>query len=303
MITSFIKELKVLKIDQRALASWRILICTTTLFLAPTNLESLKFLLEANPNFFEYNFLGFILFRDIPSLDTYNLNLTALQLTLFLSSIGLFTKIALFTSGILILYICGISYGFGGWNHEGLLLSLPFLSLTLSKCNEHYSLDTFFFKSPKSEDYESKDTIWPILVVRISICILFFFAGLKKLEHTGLDWIFSDNLSNILRVMHNPEYKNILLWVAENTFLCQILAGVIVLFELSTPLMLFLKGVGRTIFVVSQVIFLISMGLILREMFILMYPLLLCWLPWEKFNGYRLLIHKFFRSIQLDSRS
>lgn len=80
--------------------------------------------------------------------------------------------------------------------------------------------------------------------VRASICItvlIYFFTGFHKLRRSGLDWVFSDNLANIMK--WGPSIGDTPLdwaatWIAQNRWAAVALAAVALTIEVSIPVAL-----------------------------------------------------------------
>jgi hypothetical protein len=98
-----------------------------------------------------------------------------------------------------------------------------------------------------SDRVPTRRTGWPI---RSSIGIVsacYFLTGFQKLAHSGLDWVFSDNMKWALawgRVRGEPPpLRELGVWIADHAWLAAMSAGFILLFEISFPLVLVFRRV------------------------------------------------------------
>jgi hypothetical protein len=111
----------------------------------------------------------------------------------------------------------------------------------------------------------------------VLITLIFFGAGISKIRHTGLDWIFSNNLVFLLL-----ERKRA--WgveVAQYGWLCKLLAAATVVGEVGFPLVL----INRILrFILVPGMFMIQIGIIVL-MGINFKQLMICylfWVPWDR---------------------
>ncbi len=77
---------------------------------------------------------------------------------------------------------------------------------------------------------------WPVAGVALGYSLMFLFAGVSKLRTSGLEWIFSENLRNILvsenLLLRAPALSDVALWVAEEPWRWKPAAALAVLGEL-----------------------------------------------------------------------
>jgi len=272
-------------IDQRTLSLWRFSFCFLCAFLLAYDTYSSQYHIGIAANeLFQPNFLGLKIFKPLAN-DIFVLLSKVFFIFLIFSAIGLFTQFSLLISALLGLYLGSITFSYGGWNHSGCSTEICLLCLSMVKCNQFWSIDSFIMKKRGYYFNNNLTSMSPIIIGRWCLCLLFFFAGLKKITYSmNLDWITSDSLANTLYWVYNPKYENLLQTIAGNPWLYKTLAAGVVIFEITAPLAMFLKKY-QYFFAFAQLLFLISACVFLKELFYGIYPLLLCWLPWEKFSS------------------
>lgn len=113
---------------------------------------------------------------------------------------GFCTPVALpiaFFSGI---YVLGIPQFFGKINHNHHFVWFMGV-LMFSRCADALSVDALLrkWKNPDAEPLSaSKEYALPLRYVWLLIGIIYFFPGYWKLHSAGMDWIFGDNVRNIM---------------------------------------------------------------------------------------------------------
>lgn len=277
-LINLVRRLEVPEVSSSAVGLWRALFCIVSLAFLPESF--VRGYIYVNSELLQPNLFGLpILFTSMPNPHFFDLLILLLKVTLVFACIGLFTRASLFIVALIFFYLSGIFFSLGGWDHSTGIAALSFLVLATSKHGHEFSVDHILFGNKKSSP-STLESSWPIVINRWLLSILFFSAGVKKLTLSGLDWVFSDHMANLLQGVHNPEFAKLLYYVASKSWLCQAIAGGTILFELLAPLALF-GGVWRAPIAVGQVLFLITVSLVLREQFWPMYAVMLCWLPFE----------------------
>ena len=119
-------------------------------------------------------------------------------------------------------------------------------------------------------------------------------AGVAKLRHSGLAWVFSDNFSTLLiqanYLAGSPPRTNLGLHLAQHPLLCRFSAGSSLLLETGLPLALFSRRL-RWILVPGCAILILGMPVLLGPF---PKPILFCylfWVPWDLL-GVRLAGHE-----------
>ncbi len=82
---------------------------------------------------------------------------------------------------------------------------------------------------------------WPPRAALAVVACVYFLTGLQKVRHSGLAWVFSDNMSWVLRqgADSSPVSADLVRSLAETPVLPQLLAGGALALELGAPLLLF----------------------------------------------------------------
>jgi hypothetical protein len=215
------------------------------------------------------------------------------KVSLALSCLGLLTRISTMSSLILGVYLLGLENNFGKIHESETLVVICFGILALSRCGDAYSIDRLISRWRQGSDLTvvrprmSGDYTWPVRTVWVVFTLIFFAAGVSKLRHSGLEWIFSDNLaiSLIMSGYHVSDAEPLVTWglyIAQYVWLTRLLAAGSLVLELSCPLALF-SSKARWIIVPSILLLLIGFRVFLGPTFVPQY--LICslfWVPWDR---------------------
>src|SRR4051812_33076638 len=120
---------------------------------------------------------------------------------LFLAAIGLFTRPAMFVAFALGTYLMGLPHNFGQTQHFDTLVVFASMALALSRAGDAVSVDARISSARAGTHRHLADDgeyTWPIRFVWVAMGLIFCAAGISKLRHSGLEWIFSDNLALLL---------------------------------------------------------------------------------------------------------
>jgi hypothetical protein len=205
--------------------------------------------------------------------------------SLLTAAIGLYTRLSLLVAVVFGYYLLSLPNQFGKVGHGDGILVFALLILTFSRCADAWSVDRLLARRrgwPVRPIEPGRDYFWPIQLVRVLTCLVFFAAGYAKLANSGWDWVFSNNLSLVLKQHHaNPSINPMVdwgLWIADRAWVYQPMAFLTILVELAFPLALFSKW-ARIILVPTmfsmQVGIALTMGVVF-EQFMYIY---LFWLP------------------------
>jgi hypothetical protein len=202
--------------------------------------------------------------------------------SLFLSCVGLFTRLSTIVAFPLTLYLIGLPYNFGKVQHATAAIVFASLILALSRCGDVISLDKLRRTRPPPPP--SAEYRWPIRMVWLLMAVVFFTAGATKLRRGGLEWITSGTFASILVSKHYDPDPPIVPWglmIAQVAPLTFALAAGSVLLELSMPLALFSR---RARIVLPAMLFLMQLGIgLLMNVWFLQFVLVyVFWVPWER---------------------
>ena len=206
---------------------------------------------------------------------------------LFFAAIGLFTRPAMAIAFVLGTYLMGLPHNFGQTQHFDTLVVFACGALAISRAADAVSVDAWIAsrRHPSSEPPpDDGEYTWPIRFVWVAMAMIFCAAGISKLRHSGLDWIFSDNLALLLQrqqyhISDGEPWTNWGLWVAQHPWVARSMAASSVTIETLFPLALFSRR-ARWIFVPAGLLFLVGIRALMGptfEQFMLCYVF---WIPW-----------------------
>jgi hypothetical protein len=215
------------------------------------------------------------------------------KISLALSCIGLFTRVSTVSSFVLGLYLLGLPHGFGKVGHSDAIVVLVLAILALSRCGDAFSVDRWLRdkhqggdETPVQRPQASGEYTWPVRAVWTVFALIFFAAGVSKLRHSGLEWIFSDNMSVMMmrqNAFHTADVDPVVSWglaLAQFVWLTQLLAAGTIVLEVGYPLALFSRRARW--FIVPGVFFMqVAIRLLIGPAF---YQFLICnlfWVPWD----------------------
>jgi len=209
---------------------------------------------------------------------------------LFFAAIGLFTRVAMAVAFVLGTYLMGLPHNFGQTQHFDTLVVFACGALAISRAADAVSMDAWIAsRRPVSSFGAPRDDgeyTWPIRFVWVAMAMIFCAAGISKLRHSGLEWIFSDNLGLLLQrqqyhISDGEPWTNWGLWVAQHPWIARSFAASAVTIETLFPLALFSRR-ARWILVPAGLLFLVGIRALMGptfEQFMLCY---LFWIPWGK---------------------
>jgi predicted DCC family thiol-disulfide oxidoreductase YuxK len=211
------------------------------------------------------------------------------KLSLFLSAVGLFTRPAMVVAFAIGTYLVGLPHNFGQTQHFDTLLVFASGALALSRAADAVSIDALVrgahagSRQPPPEDGEYT---WPIRFVWVAMALIFCAAGLSKLRHSGLEWIFSDNMALLLQRQqyHISDGEPLTSWgviVAAHPWMARSLAGASVAIEALYPLALFSRR-ARYLLVPAGLGMLIGIRALMGPTFEQFMMCYVFWIPWSR---------------------
>jgi hypothetical protein len=215
-------------------------------------------------------------------------------LSLGLASVGALTRVATAVAAVVGFYYIGFIYNFGSLSHGETVVIFANLAFALSRSGDALSVDQAIrnwragkpLLTPR-EGHEG-EYAWTIKLMWLVITFIYFNAGVAKLRHSGLEWIFSDTLAIWLVDVNNYHFlsgyprSDLGLWIAKQTWIVRSLSFLTVLLELAFPLAL-ISGRARAVLVPSFITFNVSVFFTMGPIFwILICTNLFLWLPWER---------------------
>ncbi len=218
------------------------------------------------------------------------------KVSLALSCIGLLTRVSTMSSLILGVYLLGLGNNFGKIYENETLIVICFGIMALSRCGDAYSIDRLIRRWRQRSSFRvmhprmSGDYTWPVRTVWMVFTLIFFASAVSKLRHSGLEWIFSDNLaiSLILAGYHVSDAEPLVTWglyIAQYAWLTRLLAAGSLVLELACPLALF-SSRARWVIVPSILLLLIGFRVFLGPTFVPPYLIgSLFWVPWDRVSN------------------
>src|SRR5215217_5766386 len=211
------------------------------------------------------------------------------KLSLASSCLGIFTRTSTVSSFVLGIYLLGLPHNFGKIHHNDALVVIVLGIMAVSRCGDACSLDRLLWRVRRRGDSSverpraSGEYTWPVRTVWVMLALIFFAAGVSKLRHSGLEWIFSDNLANLL--IRASDTHNALIplgaYASQYSWLPQMVAAGTVALELSYPLALFSR---RVRWIIVPGVFFMQVGIRIF-MGVFFYEFLICnlfWIPWDR---------------------
>jgi hypothetical protein len=212
----------------------------------------------------------------------------AWKTALFLSAIGLFTVPAMSVAFLTGVYLMGLPHNFGQTQHFDTLVVFASGALAFSRAADAYSVDAWIAarRGRVRVAADRGEYTWPIKFVWVAMALIFCAAGISKLRHSGLDWIFSDNLALLLQrqqyhISDGEPWTNWGLWVAAHPWIARSMAGASVCIETLFPLALFSRT-ARFVLVPSGLLFLVGIRALMGPTFEQFMMCYVFWVPWDR---------------------
>lgn len=207
---------------------------------------------------------------------------------LALSCIGLFTRASTATTLVLGFYLLGLPHNMGKVYHTDALLVFIFGIMMVARCADVWSVDAWWHRKKKGGaawPARSGEYRWPVRAVWLLLSLIFFAAGFAKMKDSGLAWIFSENMGNLLI---KQQYGNDVLvswgvYIAQWPWLYQAMAGATVLLELGYPLALVSRR-ARWVVVPGMMGAQIGIRVLMGPWFPQFLLCNLFWVPWDRLS-------------------
>lgn len=118
----------------------------------------------------------------------------------------------------------------GLWGSSGKILHNDLLLITVS-------VPAFVAGSPRGAASPIRSG-WPPRAAIAVLGTIYFLTGYQKLRHSGLEWVFSSNMTWIIRQGTPRIDVDLARWIADRQWLTQAMAGGALLLELTAPVLL-----------------------------------------------------------------
>ncbi len=161
--------------------------------------------------------------------------------------------------------------------------------LAASRCGDAFSIDALIRRRRGNNGHAnhgsrtSGDYTWPIKLVCTLMTLVFFAAGVAKLRKTGLVWIFSDNMRNILLLHYYTSHEPLTrlgVFFAKSPWLYKTIAASAIIVEVGAPAALFSR-IARWTIVPTMFLMLVSFKLCFGFTPIPYYCMFAYWIPWD----------------------
>jgi hypothetical protein len=218
------------------------------------------------------------------------------KLSLFLSCMGLFTRVNTLVAFLGGLYLLGLPHNFGKIHHFDGVIVFSLIVMALAKCGDGFAIDQLIRKkirenhAPAADIRISGEYTWPVRVIWLLLSIIICSAGLTKIIESGIEWMISEHLqiSLLQHRYHLATDDPLVPWgeyLAQYGILCKIIATGTILLEVGYPLALFNRR-ARYILVPAMISVLIGIRLVMGPTF---YQYIICslfWIPWDRIYTY-----------------
>jgi len=92
---------------------------------------------------------------------------------------------------------------------------------------------------------------WPPRAAAVALGAVYLATGVQKLRHSGLRWVFSDNMAWVVRQGTSPFGRDLNLWLGRHEVVLAAVAGGALAFELGAPLLLWFRRTRLLVPVIS----------------------------------------------------
>jgi hypothetical protein len=190
------------------------------------------------------------------------------------------TSLAAFALG---LYLIGLTENVARINHSDAIVVFGLAIMALSRAADTFSVDALLGRISSNRLDESGEYTWPIRAMWLVIVTIYFASGVTKLMTSGLAWITSDHLSNLL--MLAPVNQSPLTLVGQelgrHRALSTTLATLTLIIELAAPLALVSRRARR---IVVPALYAMQLGIrvLMGPGFTEFFVCGLFWIPWSR---------------------
>ena len=211
----------------------------------------------------------------------------ACKASLLLTAVGFMTRSSAAIAAVLTFYLLGLQQNVGKIFYADAVVPLILLILAVARSGDRWSLDHVFHRVARgraASDVPAGEYTWPVRLVWLLTVMIFFAAGIAKLRAGGLEWVFSDQLSDVLvGQYHRPEPPptSIGFVLAEHKTLCKFLAGTVVALEILSPLALVSARI-RAIVLPGMLTFTLCLPVLFGFAFTPHFGMFAFWVPWDR---------------------
>jgi hypothetical protein len=186
--------------------------------------------------------------------------------------------------------LLGLRHNFGKVFYNDAVVPLILIILAVARSGDRWSVDRVLRRmrghDGPTQDAAASEYTWPVRLVWLLTVTVFVAAGVTKLRTGGAEWIFSDQLSDLLVGQHHSPMSpatTVGITLAEQKSVCRILAGAVVTLETLSPLALFSTR-ARALIGPGLVVFLLSLPVLFGFSFNEHLALFVFWVPWNRLS-------------------
>lgn len=199
-----------------------------------------------------------------PIPDSYPFFFYAYLASFVFLALGLFSRTAAFANFLLSLVVLSYTNNFGCSYHSWNLLPILASVLMLSRTGDAYSLDARWFGTRLKKD--SLEYVWPVWLIQFFILLMYFAAGLAKLQNWGPEFIREAGVLRSVALTESWFGRDYLLSgftevLRMSPFLASAMSLLAIGVELSAPLFLFSR---RLKYPIALALVLLQTGIILQ---------------------------------------
>jgi hypothetical protein len=238
---------------------------------------------QVSPAFWMPNPLFLVLHLGPPHADALELLQLGWRAALFCSAAGLGTVVSQWLSFVLGCYLLGLPHNFGHTFHFDALLVIAMGVLACSRSGDAWSIDAALAGRHPAP---SGEYTWPLRAIWTAMSLVFFAAGIAKLRHGGLEWVFSSNLSLLLtrasyHVSDADPIANLGLRIAGHQWMSRSVAAITLIVELGFISALVSRS-ARRVFVPAAFLMLIGIRVLMGPTFGGFLLANVFWVPWTR---------------------
>jgi hypothetical protein len=205
----------------------------------------------------------------------------AWRVSLLCSAIGIGTAVSQWIAFALGFYLLGLPHNFGHTFHFDALLVIAMGILACSRSGDAWSIDAALSRTPRRP---SGEYTWPLHAIWTAMSLVFLAAGIAKLRHGGLEWVFSSNLSVVLtrasyHVSDADPITGAGLWIAGHQWASRLVAATTVAVEAGFIASLFSKR-ARLLLVPAAFMMLVGIRILMGPTFGGFLIANVFWVPW-----------------------
>lgn len=179
-----------------------------------------------------------------------------------LSLVGLFTRVVMPVFALGTWFLVAHRFSYGDVHHSEAMFAFFLMSLSLSPCNEHLSLDAWRKqRAGRPPEETSPFARWPFALSHLLLAMVYLSTGITKLMFGGLRWMNGYTLQG--RTLQDALGRDVPLgiWLAQQHELAILLSIGTIIFELGFSASLFLPR-WRTAFFAAALAFHVGLHMV-----------------------------------------